>query len=313
MAEQLKISIPKEVCLTTIRTQNSKLWFVNNKTVETEILSYLAKYQTVYGVVIYAFILMGNHYHMVARFPNGNRHLFKKAFNRIFANILKRHESKYRGGHVWGRRYRPQGLPRPDDIKHWFLYTVCNPISSGLVPSIYQYNAFNSFFMSLSGKTRTFQFFDYEKYQNLKRYNKNLTREDCTTEYELSFSRLPGFEDMPQDEYRRYLLSEYIGRRKTLVRARKEENKGFMGEEKLKAQSSGTYPASTKTSTRSSHRPLYLSLCPETLANCLSGYFSVFNAYKLASHRYRRGNLDIKFPPGTFRPPAIFEQAYAIV
>ena len=55
MAEQLKINIPEEVCLTTIRTQNSRLWFVNNKKVENEVLSYLAKYQNVYGVVILIF------------------------------------------------------------------------------------------------------------------------------------------------------------------------------------------------------------------------------------------------------------------
>ena len=69
MSEQLKINIPEEVCLTTIRTQNSRLWFVNNKKLEEEVLSYLAKYQNIYGVVLYAFILIGNHYHMVAKFP----------------------------------------------------------------------------------------------------------------------------------------------------------------------------------------------------------------------------------------------------
>ena len=312
MAEQLKVSIPNEVCLTTIRTQNSQLWFVNNKKVEREILSYLAKYQTEFGVIIYAFILMGNHYHMVAKFPRGNRHLFKKAFNRIFANILKRHDRRFRGGHVWARRYRPQGLPRPVDVKHWFFYTVCNPISSGLVPTIYQYQSFNSFFMSLSGQSRKFEFFDIEKYQNAVRYNQKLTKEDCTKVYELTISRLPGYEDMSQEDYRKFLLGEYIKRRKELVKARKELNKGFMGVEKLKAQSSGGYPLKTKKSDRHSHRPLYLTLCADTRKLCLDGYFSILADYKAASQRYRKGKLATKFPPGTFRPPAMFEQCYRI-
>ena len=313
MPEQLKINIPEEVCLTTIRTQNSRLWFVNNKKVENEVLSYLAKYQNIYGAVIYAFILMGNHYHMVVKFPRGNRHKFKKVFNRIFANILKRHEKEYLGGNVWGRRYRPQGLPRPTDIKHWFFYTALNPISSGLVTSICEYPIFNSFFMSLSGESRTFQFFDREKYQNLKRYNKKITKADCTEEYKLTFSKLPGCEDMSQEEYKNFLAAEYKKRRRDILKRRKEAKQGFMGKAKLLQQVSGSYPMKTKASSRNSHRPLYLSLCPETLALCLKGYFSVLDAYIKASHRYRQGFINTKFPAGTFRPPAIFDTAHSVI
>ena len=302
MAEQIKVNIPKEVCLTTIRTENSRLLFVNNKKLENEVLAYLAKYQEVYGVVIYAFILMGNHYHMVAQFPKGNRHRFKKAFNRIFSNILKRHVKCYKGGHVWGRRYRPQALPRPQDIEHWFFYTSLNPISSGLVTSIYDYNGFNSFLWALTGETKTYKFVDWEKYNNLKRYNKKLTIEDCTEFYELKFSRLPGYEDMSQEDYKEHLLGEYKKRKADIIKQRKEAKKGFMGKEKLKNVSCGSYPIHTKTSERNTPRPLVLTKCDETRATYLTNYFSVCSEHNAASKKYRCGCHKTVFPPGTFKP-----------
>ena len=136
MAEPLKINDPNEISLICNRTVLSKLWFVNNPSIENEVIGYLAKYQKDYGAILYGFILMGNHYHMIARFPRGNRHDFMRVFNRIFANILGRHSSDYEGGSVWKGRYRPQALLTPDDVTHWFYYLALNPISSGLVESI---------------------------------------------------------------------------------------------------------------------------------------------------------------------------------
>lgn len=307
MCEQLKINIRDEVCLITIRTQNSKLWFVNNRDFEEELLGYLAKYQSIYGVILYGFILMGNHYHLIAKFPKGNRSKFMKAFNRIFANVLKRHEDKYKGGHVWARRYRPQTLPRNEDILHWFFYTICNPISSGLVQSINDYSSFNSFFLSLSGKKKSYLLIDWDDYHNRKRTNRKLKPQDCAKQYDLSFSRLPGYEDLSQEEYKKFLLNEYDRRSVEIIQKRLGENKGFLGKENLDRVEARSKPKTTKTSNRHTKRPLVLTLCNITRANYLSDYFKVVKAYGYASHKYRQGHLKTKFPEGTFRPTFVLD------
>ena len=309
MAEQLKINIPEETCLITIRTQNSKLWFVNNKPLEEEILGYLAKYQTIYQVILYGFILMGNHYHLIGKFPKGNRSKFTKAFNRIFANVLTRHESDYEGGHVWGRRCRPQALPRNEDILHWFFYTVCNPISSGLVESINDYTSFNSFSLSLSGEKKSYLLIDWDDYNNRKRYNSKLKPNDCAKLYDLTFSRLPGYEDLSQEAYKDFLLKEYSRRSADIITKRTKEGKGFVEKEKLSQVKAGSAPKSTKTSTRWSKRPLVLTLCDITRANYLSNYFKIERLYREASRKYRQGNLKVKFPAGTFRPTCLIGQS----
>ena len=307
MAEQLKISIPNEVCLTTIRTQKSKLWFVNNKAFEEELLGYLAKYQQDYGVIIYAFILMGNHYHMIAKFPKGNRHKFKQAFNRIFSNLLKRHTRSYTGGNVWARRYRPQALLEQKDILHWFFYSVLNPISSGLVQSIDDYFNFNSFSMSLTGEIKTYMLIDWRDYKNRKRYNRKLKPEDCSKEYKLEFSRLPGYEDQTQDEYKAFLLEECTKRTNEKIQARIDNKQGFLRKDKLHKIKAGISPKHTKTSNRQTHRPLALSLNSRAITEYLEGYFNTCRSYQQASHLYRKGFLNTRFPTGTFRPPMLLE------
>lgn len=302
MSEQLKINVPDEVCLTTIRTKHSRLWFIKNKEMEEEILAYLAKYCQECGVILYAFIIMGNHYHMVAKFARGNRHRFKQFFNRIFSNILKRHIRRYKGGGVWARRYRPQPLLKQADVLNWFFYTVLNPVSSGIVRSIDKYEGFSSYQMSLTGETRTYRLIDWADYSNRKRYNKNLKPEDCEKEYTLQFSRLPGHENDTQEEYRVFLEAECTKRTAEKVKAREDNNEGFMTTKFWANQQAGDLPKHTKTSSRDTHRPLALSLSPHALAEYLTAYFDICDRYKLASLRYRKGHLRTKFPPGTFRP-----------
>ena len=65
----------------TTRTAGSRLWFVNNKKLEERILAFLGFYQEKYTVELSSFKLMGNHYHLVARFPNKNRAQFMRDFN----------------------------------------------------------------------------------------------------------------------------------------------------------------------------------------------------------------------------------------
>ena len=79
MAYPLRLESADEIWHITTRTNGSKLWFVNNKALEYLILAYLAKYTKLYGVKLYAFILMGNHYHLIAKFPESNKAGFMQA------------------------------------------------------------------------------------------------------------------------------------------------------------------------------------------------------------------------------------------
>jgi REP element-mobilizing transposase RayT len=303
MAQDLSIEDPEHAYFITTRTQGSRLWFVNNRRLEWYILAYLAKYQEYYEVIIYGFVMMGNHYHLAAHFPRGNKTDFLRSFNSIIARLTKSLTAEYDGSKVWARRARCQLLPNPEDIKNWVLYAEANPVSSGLVRTVSDYPSYNSHYDAAVGRVRPFKLVNRSDYTNRSRYNSKLTIEDCTKTYHLKYTRLPGHEGLTSSQYRSLMQSELARRTHTIIQERAQAGKvSYLSRKELLKVVPGSRPLSTKTSTRDSKRPLVLSLCPVTRAFFVDRYFRILEAFREASLKYRAGNLLTHFPPGTYRP-----------
>ena len=302
MAQPLSIENKDMVYLITTRTAGSKLWLINNKYLEELILGSLARYQEIYGVVIYGFILMGNHYHLIAKFPNCNRAQFMRDFNSAVGRLVGRYVKSHGRRSVWARRYSYQVLPRAEDIRHWFYYVALNPVSSGLVRSVKDYPAYNSYFDAAAGRSRTVSWIDWSSYIIAKRFQAELTPEAFKKEYTLRYSRLPEEESKSQLEYEKELSAELYEREAEIVKDRLSEGKGFLGTQRIREQTPGALPRSTKTSSRYSFRPLVLTLCYETKKLYLQMYFAIKDAFLEASYAYRNGDKSVLFPSGTYPP-----------
>lgn len=303
MAQDLSIESPDDFYLITTRTIGSRLWFIKNQLLEVMILSFLAKYVSKLAVELYAFILMGNHYHLIVRFPRRNKSRFVQCFNAIVARLVATHVPNLDSGGLWARRARCQLLGTTDDVLHWFFYTALNPVNSGLVLRISDYSLYNSFSDAIHGKTRAFQLLDRTLYNNRKRSNPRVTQNECMETFVLEFKRLPGFEHLSADEYRREMLRQLEERRVLAIKERQTRGLGFATESQIRATKPGDKPQTTKMSSRDSHRPICLSLCRETRKRVTDWYFSVLRAYREASMRYRAGDFGVRFPPGTYKPP----------
>lgn len=307
MAQPLSYEDAEMTFFITSKTQASRLWFVNNKALEYAVLSYLAKYQEVYGVILYAFVIMGNHYHIIARFPNCNKAKFMRSFNAMFAKLVKEHVKEFDQGRVWGKRYSSQALPRPEDVQHWCLYSALNPVSSGLCKHPSEYTSYNSFNDAKDGVVRTFEVFERKKFNDLNRYktNPNIKREDFTKEYSLKYTKLPGLEDLTEENAHKWICQEHEKERLRYVSKREEVGQGFINTEILKNIKPGQKPRRTKSSTRYSFRPLVLTLCREAKAIFLEFYFALRDRFIDASIQYREGRMDVEFPPGTYPPSLV--------
>jgi REP element-mobilizing transposase RayT len=303
MAQDLSFESEEFCFFATTRTMNSLLWFINNPKLTERILAHLAKCQEVYGVIIYAFVVMGNHYHLIARFPRRNKANFFRDFNSIISKLTYRYVEKFEGGKLWARRVRTQVVPNPEDIKERFFYASLNPVAAGIVKNLSEYDSYVSFSDAVFDRRRKFSIVNWTDYNNRKRFNRSLKPKDCAREYTLTYSRLPGYEELTKSDYINVMSAELEKRRSEIVDARTKDGKGFASCEALKSLTPGVRPKSTKTSTRESKRPLVLTLCLETKKRFLDWYFSMLAAYKDASRRFRDGILDAPFPPGTFRPP----------
>ncbi|MFN8390326.1 MAG: hypothetical protein U0136_08560 [Bdellovibrionota bacterium] len=116
----------------TARCINSQLWFVNNRLLEEYALGMLAKYCTKFDTKLYAFVMQGNHYHHVSRFPGCNRAAFQRDFGSRFVNGVRRFVPGFPGGPLFERRYSAQALVNAEDIEEQFLYAALQPVKSGL-------------------------------------------------------------------------------------------------------------------------------------------------------------------------------------
>lgn len=305
MAQPLRQEDSTTANLLTTRTENSRLWFVNNADLEYEILAALARYQCNHGVMLYAFVLQGNHDHLTSTFPNANRAMFMRDLNAQIARLCKRLIPEVGRGKFWERRYASQELPRNEDIEEYFFYCALQAVHSGLSERPEHYPGYNSFIDAITGTEREFVHTDWVRYKNARRYNPHVDISRYQTTYRLKYSRLPGYEHLSQEDYRNLMLKKLEDRRLVAVEKRMRSGKSFPDPKTLRQVKPGSQPKSTKQSTRYSKRPLVLCGCPETRNERLSSYFSLVSQYKDASARYLRGDLSAPFPPGTYRPPLL--------
>lgn len=305
MSQPLRLESSSRVDLITTRTENSRLWFLHNQALEDEILGALARYQSIHGVILYSFVLQGNHDHIASSFPCANRAPFMRDLNAQIARLAKRFIPEVGRGKFWERRYANQELPRPEDIEEYFFYCALQAVQSGLAEHPRDYGGYNSFEDAVNGVEREYIATDWTRYMNAKRWNPDVDITRYQTKYKLTYSRLPGYEHLSQDEYRVLMYQKLEERRRKIVEERRRAGKGFAKPDALKKIKPGATPHRSKRSTRYSHRPIVLCLCPKTRSERLENYFTTLGAYRYASSRYVRGDVSVPFPSGTYRPPSL--------
>jgi REP element-mobilizing transposase RayT len=303
MPHHPRIETKDYAAFTTTRTKNSELWFINNKPFEEKILAYTAKYAEKYNVKLYAIAIEGTHIHQLGDYPDENCADFQKALNSMIARIAPPYCVKYHGYKFWERRYSKELIPHhPDDLIAKFLYTVLQPVQDGLVERISDYPGYTCLTDAIKGIDRKFELINWTSYNRALRTNKEESIKDHTEEYTLKFHRIPGLEHLNNKEYQKLMYRKVEERRLEIVKERRDEGLGFVGKENLKKTEPGTRARNPKKSTRHSFRPRVDSVCPERRKEAKKFYFTMYDLYKKASAKYRKGFLDIEFPPGMYRP-----------
>jgi len=218
MSQPLRIEDIDVASFGTSRAIRSRLWFINNKALEQHILGYLAKYKEKYRVKAFAFAFFGSHYHLLSQFTQRNRASFYRDFNARIAEAVRRFVPNYIGGPLFERRYSEQAIPCAEDVVNKFFYCALQAVNSGLVKNISDYPGYNSFTDSVYERARKYKVVDWGKYNAARRYNPEVSIEDYTEEYELTFERLPNYQKLSPKEYRKKMMAELKERQKKALR-----------------------------------------------------------------------------------------------
>jgi putative transposase len=124
----------------TART-NNRDWFALPMTTVWQIMSdYLHFSSCAFGVQTLAFVLMENHFHLIAKFPEADLSQSMQYFMRETSRSISL--SSHRINHVYGTRIFRSRISSQHHLRNVYKYVYRNPVEAKIVsrPEDYQYS-----------------------------------------------------------------------------------------------------------------------------------------------------------------------------
>ena len=105
-------------------------------------LTYVKEAQKKYGMVVHAYVLMTNHYHLLLETPEANLSRAMHHINSSYTTYIN--VKQKRCGHLFQGRYKSILIERDSYLTELSRYIHLNPVRAGLVdrPEAYQYSSY---------------------------------------------------------------------------------------------------------------------------------------------------------------------------
>lgn len=292
MPRPLRDLDPENYHLVTVRTDEAKIWMVPGKTLNETVGGIIARYQELFGIILYTFCILGNHLHMLLKAQDQNLDQFME--NVLRETARRTNWKNNRQGHFWSRRYDDQVIRKEDDLLAAYLYVTTNAVKHGLIARISNYPGLHCYDQIMSESERVFPF--VQRSQKAKDKNNG---QPVISYHKLKLTPLPQHAKMTKKK-RTELVRELIHKRETeIAEERKKVGKGFLGAKALKAQIAGRDPVEVSRSPR----PVCYTKDPETRREYRAQRRLFREHYAEASEKFRAGELNTKFPAYCFKPP----------
>lgn len=238
-----------------------------------------------YRITVHGWLVMSNHYHLVATDHDGRLPEFLAWFNRMTSRILNK---------KWGRNQNLWAAEQPNvvwcvdpqDAFNELLYTYRNPIADDLVDAVAAWPGSNSFLQGIGTRMikRPAKFFS--------------KRSKLPTEIDLSTVRIPGFEHLTDEKYVTK-IARAVRHEERLARARRAASgTSVLGPEGVLAHRHTDVP---KTSLPSGGlRPSIACKNKKRRIRALADLEAFRSGYAEALERFCLGDREVVFPAGTY-------------
>ena len=202
---------PEAFRLITNRTCEGRLWISPTSNVKKTIGGIISRYQEIFDIELFAYSILGNHLHLIARAPQSNIDEFCENVNREIAKRMNWRNK--REGKFWQKRYSDLPILSEDDLLEAFLYVTTNPTKHGLVANSQDWPGLISYDHCLTEKDRRFSFNHY-------------SGERRVTKHALKLSVLPAFKKLSKEAQREKIKKRLEERGGVIA---KEGGKAFLG------------------------------------------------------------------------------------
>ncbi len=135
----------------TARTNNREPFPIELDAIWEILSDYLHMARTGFGVRTHSFLLMPNHFHLIARDPEGAISECMQYFMRETSKEIGRHAGRI--NRIWGARFHSSIIGSPLYFLHAYKYVYRNPVRAGISSNVLEYRY--STLQALFGRQRS--------------------------------------------------------------------------------------------------------------------------------------------------------------
>lgn len=141
MARPLRIQYPGAVYHVTARG-NERKPIVRDDKDRWLFIRVLEETVETYGILLHAWVLMDNHYHLLVETPESNLSMALRHLNGVYTQKFNR--SHHRHGHLFQGRYKAILVHKDSYLKELCRYVVLNPVRAGMVkhPKLWKWSSY---------------------------------------------------------------------------------------------------------------------------------------------------------------------------
>ncbi len=287
MGRPLRLFEPDGVYFVTGRCLQGRLLMRPSPETNAIIGGVLARALAVFDIDLFAFVFVSNHFHLLLR---SRQQLIPPFMQYLRSNIAKKLGALVDWhGKFWDRRYDAEPVLDNDALVGRLRYILSHGVKEGLVARCRDWPGLTCLPELVEGRKRVFA------------WPRSCAEEDKTMPdgalNSLSLAVLPCWEGQDA-ETRSRMVSDILASVEGDARAARG-NEPVLGKKAIAAQRPHRRPLSVKRSAR----PLCHASSPALQREYKAKYEAFVTAYREASAAYCAGQLDVEFPPHSYRPP----------
>ena len=294
MGWPLRMFDPLRIYFVTVRCFQRRLLMRPSSETNDVLGGVLARAARMNGVEIFGFVFASNHVHLLVRAPRGNLPRFMR---HLLTNISKKvgHVVRWKG-RFWERRYSAEPVLDEVALLGRVRYMLAHGPKEGLVRTVSEWPGLSSLGMMLDGTPRRFRWFNWTLKSKMHPSAPNAGRfaERWAEEETLSLTPLP-LQTLQSAEALRRFLKDSI---QAIESEASKLHRRFLGRAGVLKQ----HPLRKARKKERSVRPLCHTSFPALLKEYLEGYRAFVAAFRWAASRWKRGEVNVVFPEGAYRP-----------
>lgn len=294
MGWPLRMLDPLKIYFVTVRCFQRRLLMRPSSETNDVLGGVLARAAQRNGVELFAFVFASNHVHLLVRAPRGNLPRFMQ---HLLTNISKKVGQLVRWkGRFWERRYSAEPVLDEIALLGRVRYVISHGPKEGLVRTCEEWPGLSSLPMMLDGTPRRFRWFNWTRKAQVHRSTKRAQpfAEKWAEHVTLSLTTLPLQTLQSPEALRRFLQDAMHAIEAEAARLHRR----FLGRAGVLRQNP---LRKARKKERSSRPPCHTSF-PALLKEYLETFREFVAAFRHASDGWRRGEPNVRFPEGAYRP-----------